>query len=370
MFSRHALHEFAQQHFHIEAFPLLEQTDILTGIQAVLSEHDMSKSELCKNVFTDRGLQALARLPQHIIANFFGVSAGLVSRCKSLAKAGARTRGSAEGGRPTRLSPAAEQAIMEWMQTQCLAHDWPALRDFKEQVIAHFEEADSTTIPSQSYYTRLLDRLMSSEFQVRKAQPLEEARFDVRPEIIQSHFKNLADLDLTSISPHVILNLDETGFRASKSGRAKARKVIVPKAFAGTPVFKDRIDSHFVTTLCAISAAGDVLMPGLFTKRENDHSDAEECSYVACVRRYSSCKAFVTRDFLRVISLIFSRQISRIGANLWDRTHGQFCSLMVTWLISARSLKHGPLNTGSHSMHFPHRPPTSCSHWTKGSSGV
>jgi hypothetical protein len=240
----------------------------LTGIQAILSEHDMSKGELCKCAFTDRGLQALARLPQHIIANFFGVSAGLVSRCKSLDQADAHTSGPAEGYLPTLLSPAAEQAKREWMHTQGLGHDWPTRRDFREQAVVHFEEADSKTNTSQSYYTMLLDRLLRSEFRVRKAQPLKESRFDVRPEIIHSHFKNLADLDLTNISPHLILNLDETGFGASKSGRAKARKVIVPKAFAETPLLKDHTDSDFVSAPCAISAAGDVLMPGLISKRE------------------------------------------------------------------------------------------------------
>jgi hypothetical protein len=66
--------------------------------------------------------------------------------------------GSAEGGKSTLFVPAAEQAIMEWMQTRRLSHDWPTLLDFKEQVVVHFEEADFKTILWQSYDTRLPDR--------------------------------------------------------------------------------------------------------------------------------------------------------------------------------------------------------------------
>jgi hypothetical protein len=130
---------------------------------------------------------------------------------------------------------------------------------------------------------------------VRRAQPLEEDRFEVREEDIHEHFRNLNELGISITSPHLILNLDETGFESSKSGRMKSRQVIVPFTFHGTPVSKKTTDSHFVTALCVIALAGDVLAPGLIAKRGTDHPDGTECSYFAEARRHTSPKAFVTR---------------------------------------------------------------------------
>jgi hypothetical protein len=38
MFSRHALRDFAKQRFHLEVLSPIAETDILTGVQALLSE--------------------------------------------------------------------------------------------------------------------------------------------------------------------------------------------------------------------------------------------------------------------------------------------------------------------------------------------
>jgi hypothetical protein len=52
--------------------------------------------------------------------------------------------------------------------------------------------------------------------------------FNVKIENIVQHFANLEELEISHISPHLIINLDETGFGTSKSGRQKSHKVIVP----------------------------------------------------------------------------------------------------------------------------------------------
>jgi hypothetical protein len=122
---------------------------------------------------------------------------------------------------------------------------------------------------------------------------------------IRQHFANLEEIEMSDISPHLILNLDETGFGASKSGRTKSRKVIVPNTLHGIPVFKENVESHFLTAICTISLSGDVLCPGRITKRGTDHPDGSQCSYFDNSRRDSSPKAFVTRrifgDSLRTV---------------------------------------------------------------------
>jgi hypothetical protein len=127
--------------------------------------------------------------------------------------------------------------------------------------------------------------------------------------------------------------IDETGLRTSKYGRAHAHKVIIPKAFARTSMFTDPIDSHVVTPFCAISAAGNVLVPGLMRKKASDHTNAEETSYVTSVCRYSSCLLFSRVKFLRIISAMFSHHTPHIGMNPSRRMHGESCYFVNTGLI-------------------------------------
>jgi UDP-N-acetylmuramyl tripeptide synthase len=172
----------------------------------------------------------------------------------------------------------------------------------KEQIVAELERTGVEAVPSKSYHTRCLARLLGSDFVVRVAQPLEEDRFNVKIEDIVQHFANLEELEMSHISFHII-NLDGTGFGASKSGRQKSRKIIVPQSLSKKPVFKETSHSHFITALCAISASGNVLRSGLIAKRQTDHPDADQCSFLRNVQRYVNPNAFVTsqslNDYLR-----------------------------------------------------------------------
>jgi hypothetical protein len=208
--------------------------------------------------------------------------------------------------------------IREWLQQKTSVRDWPTLREFKVQVISHLEEITPSLVPSQAYYCELLERVCASEFEVRRAQPIEEARYNVTDGDIRQHSANLEQIGISDISPHLRLNLDETGFGAFKSGQTKSQKVIVPNTLHGTPVFKENVESNFLTALCTISLAGDVLDPGRITKRGTDHPDGSQYSYFDKTRRYSSPKAFVTRgifgDSLRnVISPNITSWRERIG---------------------------------------------------------
>jgi Asp-tRNA(Asn)/Glu-tRNA(Gln) amidotransferase C subunit len=70
--------------------------------------------------------------------------------------------------------------------------------------------------------------ILGSNLVVRVVQPPEEDRFNAKIEDIVQYFANLEELEMSHISPHLIINLGETGFGASKSRTQKFRKVIVP----------------------------------------------------------------------------------------------------------------------------------------------
>jgi hypothetical protein len=55
----------------------------------------------------------------------------------------------------------------------------------------------------------------------------------------------------------------------------------VPNAFLKTSIFKGKADLQFVTALCAISAAGEMLAPELITKLETKHPDFVQYRYIS-----------------------------------------------------------------------------------------
>jgi hypothetical protein len=305
MFSRQDLRGFARDDFALEVMPILDQTDVMTGIREVLSELDTSKSELCRLILLDPRLQHFANFPYPIIAAFLKVSEGLVSRCWREAQEEGEAGIDRTNGRPAFLPPESEDRIREWNVEKAKIQDWPTVRDLNEQIFAELEKINPDIGPSQSDYANVLPRLLRNDFHVRNAQPLEEARNEVSLEIIPLHFDKWAQTSICSISPHSILNLDETGVGVSKSGRTRSWKLIVSDFFFKTAVFKGKSDSLFVTALCAVFAAGDVLTPALITKRENEHPDSDQWSYIPNARRYTTPKAFMTRqvfsDYLRTV---------------------------------------------------------------------
>jgi hypothetical protein len=98
------------------------------------------------------------------------------------------------------------------------------------------------------------------------------------------HLANLEELEISHTSPHFIINLDETSFGGSKCGRRKSRNVIVSQSLSNKPVFKENSDSLFIIALCAISASGNVLRSDLIAKRQTDHPDADQCSFLRNVQ--------------------------------------------------------------------------------------
>jgi hypothetical protein len=108
---------------------------------------------------------------------------------------------------------------------------------------------------------------------------LEQDRYQLTPEAITEHFRQLSSLPISSYDPRLIINVDETGFGASKCGRLKSVKVIVPTSFKGKPFREENLKSHFVSALVAMTLAGDILNSGFITKRNTYHPDASKASY-------------------------------------------------------------------------------------------
>jgi hypothetical protein len=117
-----------------------------------------------------------------------------------------------------------------------------------------------------------------------------------RPKFSAAILKNSTKIGIDNVSSHFALNLDGTGFSASKSSRIESRKVILPNPFLKIPIFKRKVDLHLVTALCEISATGKVLAPGFITTPETEHSDSVQCSYSLNARIDTTPKAFVHRQ--------------------------------------------------------------------------
>jgi hypothetical protein len=150
---------------------------------------------------------------------------------------------------------------------------------------------------------------------------------------IVQHFANLQELEISHISPHFIISLDETGSGASKSGKQKSRKVIIPQSLSKKPVFKETSDSHFITALCAISASGNVLRSSLIVKGQTDHLTLTNGCSFGMSNNMSVPTVSSRANFSMIICKMSSHRISLIGANLLMPMPEQFLFLRVTGCI-------------------------------------
>jgi hypothetical protein len=198
-------------------------------------------------------------------------------------------------------------------------------------------------MPSTSYSNAIIPHLLGTEFNVRRAQPLEEDCFEVREEDIHEYFRNLNERGISVTSRHLILNLDETRFGSSKSGRMKSRQVIVPSSFHGTPVYRETTDSHFVTALCAISLAGDVLTPqaslpnvGRTTLMELSAPTSPKQDAIPVQKRLSLAQSSAP------ISATSFYRTSSAGVRNWVQKRRRSSCLMGTRRICTNSLMCGP----------------------------
>jgi hypothetical protein len=105
-------------------------------------------------------------------------------------------------GLPTIIPEADESGVLEWIRGRTLSNDWPALQEFKEQIFHQLELSNPDPFPSTSYPARFIQRVLGDEFLVRTANRLEEDRYQFSPGQIETHFKELEEGQIASISPH------------------------------------------------------------------------------------------------------------------------------------------------------------------------
>jgi hypothetical protein len=96
----------------------------------------------------------------------------------------------------------------------------------KDKIVAELERAGITVIPSKPYYTRCLERLLGSNFDIRLARSVEEDHDNVKLDDIERHFANHGQRETGRISPPLILNMNEINFGESKSGKQTWRRVL------------------------------------------------------------------------------------------------------------------------------------------------
>jgi hypothetical protein len=213
------------------------------------------------------------------------------------------------------------QKLLTWVRSRCDETDFPTRHEFREQAYTLLEEQNPTICPSLSYYDKLLSYILDEGFQLKYADPLDEDRWKVDPDTMTDHFKKLVEAGVLDCLPSMIINIDETGFGASRAGRSRSKRVIVPLGFRPKPVYEEKLSSHFITGISAISLEGDVFRPALVTTRGSDHPDATQCSWYNGVKRYESENAFVTRDiFTKYLREVIIPHVAHMRQNFQDAT--------------------------------------------------
>ena len=158
------------------------------------------------------------------------------------------------------------------------------------------EEQGIKNYPVTQFYRDLLDRLDNGSFHRVMASPLEEERFFLSRESIDEHFIALRDSGIAEMKRELIINLDETGFGASRFHRLKGIQVITSKSSDVKPCVSISASRVYVSAIAAITASGDSLPPGLIVRRTTLTEDFESLPVGRGLKIYSTEKAFVTKQ--------------------------------------------------------------------------
>ena len=282
-----------------------------------LLKPNISKAELLRFLFLTPELKDFKTLTNVQLAAFLKCSRAQVSkvlRALSVTPAPAVEVGR---GRPSVLSREAEESIRTWLRQRMDTREWPTLSVFKEQVFRSLELEAPSFVPQNQFYYDLLERLSAGELTVRTASALETARYNVTPDVIRQHFDTLERLRIQDFDPRLVINIDETGFGQSKSGRQKPQKVIVPVSFQGSPIYKEQEEKRYVSCIAATTLSGTLLTPGLISNRQQEAGDAEKCSFFGKCARYHSTTAFVSRKiFMRYMRKVILPYIESVRREL------------------------------------------------------
>jgi hypothetical protein len=93
-----------------------------------------------------------------------------------------------------------------------------------------------------------------------------------------------------------VINWEETGFAAPKSGVLKSSKVMIPASPKRNPVHDEVLESLFLLAFAAATLAGNVLRLMFIIQPPMDHPDASRESQFQSLVRYQSENMSVTRS--------------------------------------------------------------------------
>lgn len=172
----------------------------------------ISKSELLRYVFLTPELSPFRKLSNADLAKFLGCSEPNVSRILCTLGATPNPEVAVSPGRPTILSEGSERAISEWLNERITTMQWPTLSAFREKVFSFLDLEAPDFVPGRQFLYDLLARLSKGQDHIRSDSGLGPLRYEVTPDMIQDYFKVLHAIKIQEIDPHLIINIDETGF--------------------------------------------------------------------------------------------------------------------------------------------------------------
>ena len=273
-------------------------TDTLAELLLSLPfDEKFGPTALLRMIVSERPIPALAALSNEQLGALFKCSATIAQRVKS--EALTPRSSPARIGRPTLLSQGDEEELAQWVRDRSSRRDWVSVREFKERVVHILEDQGATNYPSRSFYGDLMERLLGADYEKRSAETVDLARSQVTQQDVNQYFDVLRRESLVDVHPNLIINIDETGFGASSSGRLRATKVIVPRSVDGRLFVGKKSESHYISAIAGITAGGEMLPPALITKRKTMPIGIDNLPIGGETRLYSSEKAFITRKIFQ-----------------------------------------------------------------------
>ena len=254
MISRHAARAHASEHVSVDDIPEPLRWPVICFLQNSQGVATLSKSDLLRAFLREHEMQELRNLPHNTLARVFKCSTSLVQRVTSEFRQG---KTEVQLGRPSIITDANMQAMVEWLRQRTENQEWIITREFKKRVIDMLEAQGTERYPSNQFYRDLLASIDDARYTTTLAEPLEAARFGLTQDPVLESFEHLASLGICEIDPHLIVNLDETGSPQSRSHRMKPVKVIVRKDTRIRPCVSYEPDRVFISAIAAITAAGE-----------------------------------------------------------------------------------------------------------------
>ena len=297
MLTRRAEQELVDSLVEIEAVPPELRGGLVEHLRHCPPDVKLQKTSVIKFAASYSEGQQLMSLSNARLAQVFRCSATIVSRVKTALAEPPEAPG--KTGRPSLLSPDEEAQLCQWVRERSAGHHWVTVQELKRHVLQILESKNVENFPSRAYFSQLTSRLLSAEYDRRSAEVLESARTEVSQQDVNQYFTILAENNVMETPPDLLINIDETGFGASKSGRVKSAKVFVPKGFAGRLYVPCEAEKHYVSAICAITAGGSCLPPGLIIKRKPSPCDLDTLAIGAKIPIYTAEKAFVTRKIFQ-----------------------------------------------------------------------